>query len=402
MSSLRLQLKCHQMINDIPANILNTNVAPLLHIFGGIKTVLINSLNDMASDNLTNLLNTLTNIKSTQIIINDTNSNESDTDMSTTQPMTISKLPKQLLLKTSEYLQISEIKSLAITCIDIALACSSELNKIDIKLVTYNDFILNDKLMMEQKQFDEFPRIIRVNKYETVLTTLYKLFKTDNFYYGNWNCGDSAFTNDPFPICDMNYNESSKNLCNIDKKHLQIYGFNFELYVKPLYNYIDTNGLESDYLIMLKYFDVKRQKLYTLDIFRIDYIENIEHFYLLEYIRNNLLHKYPVILDDIIKNQHSMMDINKELIHFYSQNGLLPSDIKREFIDGRTNIDNVFVIIFQLNVLNDNINNFDGIEKIKIWKKELDKINVPLCVDVRQFWLYHYRVYQMKKQMNLL
>ena len=377
MSGLCLQLKCHQIINEIN----DDNILPLVNQLGGIRALLIASLKNIASDNLVNILR---NIRQNQDDSNDINNDDS---------IVLTSLPKEILLKTSEYLEISDIKQLTSTSIELALSLKSEINKIDIRIVTYDDLVLNDKLVFEQSQFDVFGKIYRALKGERLHDCIkhYNIISVTRPHSATfWNYISPNYVN-LFPL----YNIRAYHSGSLEFISSALNGNNLKFFVLDIgkSTEIIKGGGQS---IVIKYFDIMDQKLYQMDIAKIDEYPSLTYNVLIKYIKNSLVDKYPSIFKPIHQNK-DILNI-PQIFRVYQQNGFKPTDIEEIMLNGKPL--NRSVLIFELNMgNNDIISRFQN--SIPIWKQELKKHGKPFCKNVKTFWSFHYGIYKTKKELNL-
>ena len=377
MSTLGLQLKCHQLINQINDVSLNSNILQIVNALGGIRVLLVNNLSNIASQTLANILNNI------RLHENNNDNNDANGDV----PDTLTTLPREMIAKVSQYLEISEIKCLAVTCIDLRLTCESELNKIDIRLVTYEDLMLQYKLTFEDSHCDTFGKIVRVNKGLTIGEIVRKIYKSKN-YYAFWNAG-IGLGNPVFPItfyCDL-----SKIVGDIASETLKFAALNYEVYLTPMTSYNLDN-----LLILIKYFDVQHQKLYNIDIVRIQQLSQLTSNMVLYHVKTELIQKYSEIFKSILKYKDTLNDSNN--FQFYQQRGFAPNDIGKIFLNGKVLSNNV--IIFELNVHDNASNKIRFKDDVISWKQKLNKQNIPFSSNVITFWSYNYDIYKTKKKYN--
>ena len=386
MSNIRLQLKCHQLINQLNTNALNKNSNEILSIFGGIKSLLLNNIARIASQELLYLL---TNIKNE---MNNTDSINYSDDINISESLNLMSFPKELILKTTEYLKISDIKHLSSTCIDMALICASELNKIDVRLVVYEDLLLKDTLTMEYNEFNDYGRLIRVNRNDTVLHAISKYY-TNNSIIGFWNCNSFNINRKAIPLCYMNISTFDKRVCDINPNNLKLYAINYRLHVTQILK----NSADRT-LILFKYFDIKHQKLFVIDAFRVGNHAQITRVLLFNYIVNNILSKYTDLFKDVLKFKH-ILNIDHNFFQFYAQNGLKPNNIKVLFKCNNKPIQ-TDVIIFEINTSNNLLNQYNITHKTGLWKEKFQQNNQPLCLNVKAFWTYNYWINQAKKKLK--
>ena len=383
MSRLRIQLKCHQLINQINDDTLNNNILQILNELGGIRHMLLNNLHSFASENL---LNTLNNIKKY--------GNNSSDDSNENIPVTLTSIPNEMILKVSQYLEISEVQHLVLTCIDLRLLCESELNKVDIRLVTYEDLILQYKLTFEPADFNSFGKIIRVNKTLTIDQMVRKHYKSKN-YRGFWNVGNAelAECNPVFPVNNLASDAYTKTIDTMSGMKLQFFALNYQYYLTPIFDYKMDNTL-----MLIKYFDIRHQKLYNIDIVRLQDLSLMTQTILLNHVKTKLMDKYSEIFEPILKHENMLNDSRN--FKFYQQNGFFSGDIIEIFQNGR-NICDDNVVIFEINISNNESNKMRFKNDISKWKKELSNQNISFCPNVITFWSYHYGVYQLKRVHNI-
>ena len=351
---------------------------------GGIRKLLVNNLNNIASDNFVKVLrNIKTQQDKTDIA---TNQNELETKK-------LISLPKEMLLKTSEYLEIPDIKQLTSTCIDFALSLKSEINKIDIRVVTYDDLILNDTLTFERNQFDEFGKIYRVRKDKTLDDCIdkYNIVKGNTIWKAFWNPTWNSIS--LFPIWDMKHYVNR----NLNVISFELFQTIPRLFVLDFDKCTPIIEAKKGWSIMIKYFDVVNQRLYIMDLVTIDEYASLRYGVLTQYIKDVLMNKHPNIFKPI--NQNKDMLTHPLTFKYYQQNGFKPTDIEEILLNGKGL--STRVLIFELNICNKDImSRFQNLTPK--WKQELKTQGKPFCMNVKTFWSYHYGIYKTKKELNIL
>ena len=380
MPCLGLQLKCHQIINQINDDTLNNNILQILNGLGGIRELLLKNLNNIASDNFVNILK---NIKQNQ---------DNNDDINNDDRIVLTSLPKEMILKTSQYLGITDVKELGSTCIELALSLKSEINKIDIRIITYDDLVLNDALIFEQNQFDEFGKNYRVRTTKTLRSCIeqYNLVNTRSRYgIAFWNL-KTNYNNRLYPVNSMaNYYHAT--LKRILSETGQLYPKFVVMEDQKCTRIIKSNG---NTMIIVKYFDIVYQKLQTIDVIITDAYKSITYDVLTNYIKNNLIN---TIFKPI--NEYKDTLTNPFIFKFYQQIGFKPTDIEEIILNGKPLSSHV--LIFELNICyNDIMTRFQN--SIPIWHQKFKKQGKPFCMNFKIFWTYHYSIYIAKKELNIL
>ena len=382
MSGLSLQLKCHQLIIEINDITLNNNILKLVNELGGIRELLLSKLNTISCNNLVNLLK---NIKE----------NEDNVGANEGKTMTITSLPKDMILEISHYLNINEIKSLGMTCIDLVLACKSEINKIDIRIITYNDLILDDTLVLEKNDLDMYGKMFRVDNSLKLGNAIMKHLKLkEKALLLFWN--PISMVNDSFPV--ENIKSFHDEGFNVRLNKIFIYNLKFCVFEHS--KCISMINHNDDRLILIKYFDIPNQKLYILDVIRIQRYNLLTHEMISNHIKKHLIPKYKHLFTPILRHIKDMLTPSNNIFKFYQQKpGFEPNDIQEIFSYGNTLSQNV--VLFELDICGNETNKLRFINQIQTWKQKLKKQNKPFCSNVITFWSYNYAMYKTKKALLL-
>ena len=386
MSGLKVRLQCHQLINRLDSDVLNEYLFEFIDLLGGVKEFLMDNMGNIECDELLDILQYID--RRHKNITEDI----SDNDSESIDSIELIDLPKDLIIKTTSYLEISEVKHLSQTCINLALACSSEINKVDIKCVGYRDLILNDRLIMERNGMNNLGTIYRLHSYYSI-----------NIPF-QWNVNNP--TNEAFPIEPSNRNIRGKCVSKIEKTELRFFPIDYRI---RRINVLSTKKYRCSWYLMIKYFNIRTQKLWIVDIISfgcdniLDVISTMNKVFILNVLKNYVIpiHKSNDIFHEILNYENSFK-IDSNFFRFYEQNGLKPDNIKEIYTNDNPNT-RTKVLIFEINMSNDNnVKEFDVNKKLMEWKQLFKNQDKPFCLNVKKFWEYNYIMHQTKKRLGLM
>ena len=355
------RLKCSQYLHEITDDTLNANINTIINAMGGFRTIISKLL---ATKEINVLQTVLRDIKTKQDK-NDIQNN--DNNINRNNEMKLIGLPKDILYKTFSFLEMNQVKRLKNTCINMSIHCLPYLKYVDIKVMTYNDLLFNDAIIVNS--YDMNDKIYKRVRFDGTLnvTGMIKQATKNN---------RAAFFVRVGEIYSNNIDEVYKLTDSNEKKILnsghapKYYVFFKKNKINILPNGPNEKLLTWDNCKFVKYFDIVAQKLYVIDIIGIN--ENTQLDELMGYITGTLIKKHPNIYK--IYNQYKDYVEESKLFAFYTQTGMAYEyDIPR--LRRNVNITRK-VIIFQFNTTS-----LQRSDKNK-WKKNLSYQYRPFCENV--------------------
>ena len=383
---LKLLLQGSDLINEMNHDMLIRYLPDILTVFGGIKECVKKLFMSNVNNDVIAALKSIHYKERFNSNNNNTNSNQQNNDKQTCLEL----LPKHTILYISNFLEINEVGCLNVTCIKLGLATLNEINKVDIKVIYMNELLLNSKDILAVTDWEQFYKNIRCNGNITIRELNKVLKYNKDFRFG-------LFRSDvpkPLPMYSAlpKAQEMIQNLSVKSRKYIIIDE-------KPN-SLIRMNSNKR--IINLKYFDIKRQELYFIDIINcIDSLdEMIQTNDLITHIKNVLFVRYESVFKDITIYRDNI-DVNRKFFKFVYQKNLNEKDM--EYI----NMNQIFIaskkecLIFYINATNNDTINFNGLkQKINEWKQNITKQGKPFCIDPINFTKYRRQMRKIFTQFN--
>ena len=215
------------------------------------------------------------------------NDNANDNDSTGNEPeLTLECLPKELFVKTTNYLSILDVKTFCEVSTSVCLSCINVLGNIDLMVIDAQDFVFNDRIAFDQNGVRSLMRYIRVNASLTLLDYIQKIAGASWFFAWNRPYEGSELSETVLNYHLFSYYE----MCTKLKTSSNDY--------KNWVTKTDGNIENENYgFYVLKYFDVYKQQYYVIHYLKINHTDTINDFTpkIIELIENKLLKQYPDI-----------------------------------------------------------------------------------------------------------
>lgn len=349
MNKLQLQLQSKNILNQVDDDVLKKNEQKIIKSMGGIRNIIKNHI---IHENYSNFIDTLQSIPIPKKKNN----------------FNLQHLNDNMIQKITNYLSMDDIILLKNCCLSLSVVCLMELDKIELDILDFSKLIFNKKLILEEDDYNYFFNKIRVNENLSINALNKKYYPKHTIFL---------------------YYQSNKILPKLNVPQNAI---------NQKFKYINCNKkfilLKKNTDVLLKFFDVKTQEYYIIDIINRNIINKKT---IKQYIFTLLSKpKFKIIFDDIFKNinkkkKKALFELD-EFVKYYKQNRI--NKIKEIW-----NSNNMF-----------NIDNFDKgtclsfqfhfpSKIVQLWKHDFkDKYNdnIPFFDNLQTFIDYQLRINKIK------